>query len=815
MKSWLRSMIVGGISILFSFSIVTARELNPKDQAPQIKGVRNFLATYLGGSGEEFCEAIALDEAGNIYVTGSTTSADFPVTSGAYHSPAKGKADVFIMKFDKDLKTLLASAIIGGDADECGYSIIFDKRGFVYVAGYTESKNFPTTPGAFGPQYKGGKGDAFIIKMDRHLTALAASTFLGGSGNENDWRSPEIVQDKTGNIYIAGITDSPDFPSMAGVFQPKYNGGPMDVFLSKFDADLKTLLASTFLGGNADDRLGRSLAIDKKSDEIVLGGYTFSPNFPVSPNAFSKNISGQLDGFVVKLSPDLSKLTASTILDGGWIYCLMIHENGDIYVGGHGGGKKLGTPNAYYRSFDKHGDQGFISRLSHDLTRLVASTVLPGSYPADMGEIDCLSLAQSPEGDIVAAGWAKPKDFPVTPGAFDETENGETDTFILKMNPELSKLLASTFVGGAKSERWNRMVTDGSGSVYVAGYTFSTNFPTTAGSATEKFAGGPTDGFIVKIGGSLRTDSPEAFHEAAKLNNLEAVGKFLSADGGLLEKLDQYKRTALHSAARYGALTVAGYLADKGANIGAKDEGGDTPLHLAAMFGHEDMIDLLLKRNADPNALDLEGLSPLYLASYYGTEKSLSRLLAGKADPLKADKDGNTPLHIAALSGNAEKVAVLSKPKTGIDARNGAGQTALHMAVQGENQLPIIELLLDGGADLAVADGTGNTALLLARGLDTQKPELLLKRGAKIGARDNAGNSVLHNELLELQNFRKMTGGAPIPPFIMDRTIDRIKMFMTYGADPRVKNKKEQTPLDLAREIGDKALIDLFTPVNK
>jgi ankyrin repeat protein len=815
MTSRCRMVAVDGILVLLACSFLVAGEGKPKPLQAAGDKVRYYLASYLGGSGDEFCEAIALDEAGNIYVTGSTTSADFPVTAGSFRSPARGKTDVFVMKFDKDLKTLLASAVIGGDEEECSYSIAYDRRGFVYVAGYTASPNFPTTPAAYGPRYKGGAGDAFILKLDRDLTKLAASSFLGGSGNENDWRSPEIVQDEAGRVYVAGITDSADFPTTPGAFRPRYNGGPMDVFLSEFDSDLKTLLASTFLGGSGDDRLGRGLAVVPGTKEICLAGYTMSLDFPVAANAFSRRISGELDGYVAKFTPDLSRMTASTILEGGWIYCLLLHENGDIYVGGHAASNLPTTAKAYYRRFDKHSDQGFISGFSGDLTRLKASTVLPGSYPSNAGEIACLGLAQSRDGGILAAGWAKPEDFPATPGAFDETANGGNDVFILKLDRELSELTASTFIGGGKNERWNRMATDRDGHIHVAGYTLSADFPTTAGSAYGRFSGGQTDGFIVKIGESLGSETPEPFHEAAAKNDLDAVRRFLSADPARLESRDPDKRTALHAAARYGALAVAGDLVAKGADVGAKDESGNTPLHMAAMFGREEILDLLLKRKADLNALNRDGLTPLYLAAYYGTELSLARLLDWNADPMPADKDGNTPLHIAALTGNAGKAALLSKRKAVIDARNKAGQTALHLAVLGASPLPIIEGLLAGGADIEAADATGQTVLFMARGGDTARLEFLLKRGAKIEARDGDGNSLLHGELLRLRQFQQMTGGQVLPPMIIARTMDRVRLFLAHGADPRLKNNKEQTPLDLAREVGDKGLLELLGPDKK
>ena len=115
-----------------------------------------FASTYLGGSGHEFCEAIALDAAGNIYIAGNTYALDFPTTEGAYNREHRGKSDVFLAKFDNNLETLLASTLIGGSEGENAYTILFDSRGFVYVAGYTTSTDFPTTAQAYDTQFNGG-----------------------------------------------------------------------------------------------------------------------------------------------------------------------------------------------------------------------------------------------------------------------------------------------------------------------------------------------------------------------------------------------------------------------------------------------------------------------------------------------------------------------------------------------------------------------------------------------------------------------------------------------------------------------------------
>ncbi|MFC1564706.1 ankyrin repeat domain-containing protein [candidate division KSB1 bacterium] len=809
MKTLFMITIISFILNLTPFSFVYAQATGEQI----INASQNYAATYLGGIGKEFCEAIALDDEGNVYVAGNTYAEDFPTTPGAYNRDYMGKGDVFIAKFDKDFKTLIASTLVGGDEGECAYDMLFDKRGYIYVVGYTSSENFPTTASAYDRSYNGGNGDTFILKMDKDLRTLASSTFLGGSGTEDDWRSPEIIKDGTGNIYIAGITDSDDFPTTPGAFREKYNGGSRDVFVSKFDPDLRQLLASTFVGGSTDDRMGRSLCIDTENGEVCIGGYTFSSDFPVSDDAYSKEASGELDGFVLKLKGDLSSMTASTILPAGWIYSMMIHDNGDIYVGGHANSRLPTTSGAYYTEFDKHFDQGFISRFSNDLSDLKSSTVLPGSYHLGGGAITCLNLAQSPEGDIISVGWTGPEDFPSTPGAFDETQNGLADIFITKMNKDLSDVLSSTFIGGSRSERWSRMTTDRMGNIFIASYTHSSDFPTTNSAAFEKFhevindevqnlGTSVRDAFVIKIDKDLSAEVFEELYDAAKKDDLRKVRHLLSRNGDLLEKTDKYKRTALHSAARYGAVSVSEYLIEKGVDLNSGDEKGNSPLHLASLYGHDGIVELLVNSNADINAVNVDGDVPLSFAVIYGTPKSIGLLLSSRADGSIRDKEGNTLLHIATLYGYFNKVKEIMSYKPEIDIKNNAGNTALQLAVSGYRNEQLVEFLLEQGANPNVTDNTGKNPLHIASASFIRR---LIESGAVVDPQDKDGNTPLHLALMDVLRFKSL------PPFIKDKII----FLMEGGADPDIKNNEGRSPMDLAVESGDQEAIDLLKAKKK
>lgn len=808
----IRSSFILSFLVLSSVTAKGLLEIKPVSTKNDSNQKIRFAATYLGGKGNEFCEAVAIDSDGNIYIAGNTRADNFPTTEGVFNREPMGESDVFIAKFDSDLTMLLASTRIGGSKGENAYTILFAEDNNVFVAGYTASSDFPVTPDAFDTDYNGGDGDAFILKMDKDLKILVSSTYLGGSGVESDWRSPELVQDVSGNIYIAGITGSEDFPTTAGVIGETYHGGQRDVFISKFDSDLKHLISSTFLGAGADDRLSRSLLIDTGNNELCIGGYTFSTDFPTTENAFDRNPTGGLDGFIVKLSMDLKTLYASTILKGGWIYCMMLHDNGDIYVGGHASDGLETTSGAFYEDFDKASDQGFISRLSNDLTELKSSTVIPGTYASGGGRITSLNLCQSTDGNILSAGWVRPLDFPITPGVYDETQNGNSDTYIMKMSRDLSTVITSTFIGGNRSERWNRMISDGQGNLFLSSYTLSSNFPTTVGAAFQTFSDvitddeeslstSPTDAIVCKIGEDLFAEKFEAFHDAAKRDDADELKNLLSKNSELLEKRDKYQRTALHSAARYGAFSAVQFLLEQGAHVNAKDESGYTPLHLASLYQNDDVVNVLLAKKADYNEINGDGQSPLILASIYGNPESVRHLLENGADVNQTNNEGNTALHIAALYRHHEKLSEMVKMDPDLNVKNSDGMTPFHLAVRRPDNEVAVKLLIGRGADCQATDHTGKNSLLLS--VDRHQMGyigLLVAKGVNINSQDDDGNTALHLIYKKaIQNKWYLQTCKNIGQVLLDE-----------GADPHIKNNDEKSAMDLAQESGEMALIELL-----
>jgi len=257
-------------------------------------------STFLGGINSEFPgSAIGVDAAGNAYVTGSTTSANFPTTPGAFQPTIGSSGDVYVAKLNPSGSALVYATFLGGQNSDSGIGITVDAQNQAYITGGTSSPNFPTTPGAFQTTFAGGSPDVFVTKLNSSGSALVYSTYIGGTsmlGNGDVGRS--IAVDFAGNAHITGVTASANFPT-ANPFQ-SFGGGPIDAFVLKLNSTGSALIYSTYLGGNGQD-IGNGIALDNAGNAYVTG-ITDSRNFHVF-NAFQpRHGGGQFDAFVAKIA---------------------------------------------------------------------------------------------------------------------------------------------------------------------------------------------------------------------------------------------------------------------------------------------------------------------------------------------------------------------------------------------------------------------------------------------------------------------------------------------------------------------------------
>jgi murein DD-endopeptidase MepM/ murein hydrolase activator NlpD len=266
-------------------------------------------ATFLGGDGDDAISAIAVDGAGNAYVTGATDSANFPVTAGAQAVDYQGQRDAFVAKVNGAGTGLAYSTLLGGSAADLGAAIAVDAAGSAYVAGTTQSPDFPTTTGAFAAR-PGGEADAFVVEVNVDGTGLAYATFLGGSHPDY---SAAIAVDGAGNAYVAGATQSPDFPATPWAFDTVLDGG-YDAFVVKVKATGTGLDYASFLGGPGDD-LGQAIAVDGLG-YVYLSGSADSFSLPETVGAFDTSPNGGRDAFVVRLDELGTGLEYATLVGG-------------------------------------------------------------------------------------------------------------------------------------------------------------------------------------------------------------------------------------------------------------------------------------------------------------------------------------------------------------------------------------------------------------------------------------------------------------------------------------------------------------------
>ena len=261
-------------------------------------------STFLGGSGSDNPRGLALDGRGNAYVSGQTDSPNFPTTDWAFQKKFGGVSDGFVAKLKADGSDLVYSTYLGGNGEEQGLGIALDSAGNAYVAGLTRSDDFPKTWKAFQTALR-GEADAFVAKLNWKGSRLVYSTYLGGSGYDDNFGG--IAVDSQGNVYLTGETTSDDFPTKRA-FQPDYGGGTAngDAYVAILDADGKKLVFSTYLGGSGGE-YANALALDPFGG-VNVAGRTNSTDFPMVDSLQSEEYDGgtygggPFDAFVAQVT---------------------------------------------------------------------------------------------------------------------------------------------------------------------------------------------------------------------------------------------------------------------------------------------------------------------------------------------------------------------------------------------------------------------------------------------------------------------------------------------------------------------------------
>ncbi|TFH64834.1 MAG: T9SS type A sorting domain-containing protein [Candidatus Zixiibacteriota bacterium] len=452
-------------------------------------------STYLGGGGGDRGYDIAVDDGGNAYVIGYTTSSNFPTESPYQtYQDTTANGDVFVTKLSST-GSLIYSTYLGGSGGEGGNGIVVDNSGNAYVTGYTYSSNFPTL-NPYQASLQGDYGDVFVTKLSSSGDSLIYSTYVGGGGEDI---GNGIAVDGRGNAYVTGLTNSSNFPTL-NPYQGTFQDGGYDVFVTKFSSKGNNLIYSTYLGGGATDE-GIAIAVDG-SGNAYLTGWTSSTDFP-TVNPYQSTYHGGVgppgaDVFVTKLSCSGDSLIYSTYLGGSDQdrgYGIAVDGSGSAYVTGYTNSSNFPHLNSYQGTLQDNYDV-FVTKLSSSGNSLLYSTYL-GGWGNDVG----YGIAVDTSGNAYVTGYTSSFNFP-TLNSY-QTYEGDLDAFVTKLSSSGNSLIYSTYLGGEGSDAGHRIAIDISGNAYVTGQTASSNFPT-LNPYQETYQGGGfgvegNDAFVTKL----------------------------------------------------------------------------------------------------------------------------------------------------------------------------------------------------------------------------------------------------------------------------------------------------------------------------
>ena len=438
-------------------------------------------STFLGGSLVDGAQAVAVDGAGNIYLTGYTDSSNFPASGGF-----GGETDVFIAKLGNNGASLDYALLLGGSDAEWGTDIVVDAGGNAYVTGWTASANFPATNG-FDPTF-GGVRDAFVAKINPSGAVIFAS-YLGGSQQDEGW-GLALAGDR---LHVAGFTESADFPITGDAYDSTLNS--LDAFVAIIEMDGSAIEYGTYLGGSSEDAAW-DIAVDS-NQAIYLSGLTFSSDFPITPGVFAPFYNGG-DGFLVKFRQGQADLDYSTYIGGEApddALALALDSSGNVYVTGSTQSATFpATADAFDETYNGAED-AFVIKITPWLT--ASSDLLYATYIGGSGPDRGVDIAIDSAGVPRMIGSTSSTDLPATGVAPGPLHQGEQDAFMVAFSPGGSSAYIS-YLGGAGADTGEGLALDMSGHIYLTGQTYSADFPVQSGAFTDTYRG-EGDAFAARL----------------------------------------------------------------------------------------------------------------------------------------------------------------------------------------------------------------------------------------------------------------------------------------------------------------------------
>jgi hypothetical protein len=451
---------------------------------------KGALVGYLGGTGTDDCDGVALDRAGDIYLACHSDSPNFPGLPAKAQPQSREAMDAVVVKIEARTGRLVWAARTGGSGWDAAGGVEVAQDGSVYVLGQTESADFPTTADAVQRRFGGPRRDVFLLRLDSH-GKIVYSTLLGGSKNDEPGG---LAVAGDGTFYIGGVTMSADFPGMRAQFGP---GGPPDGFIARLRPGDPNSLQTVLLGGNGRDHV-TSLALDR-SGNLFATGYTFSSDFPMK-NGVQARFGGEGDAFLVKLRVSGWSLLFSTYLGGSKLdgaYTVAIDSAGNPIVSGVTGSEDfVTTPQAFQRRRRGTVD-AFVTKLDREGRRVLWSTYYGGSKE-NSDQYEGGSIAVDEAGRVWLDGMTNSPDLPTRNPYQASYGGGDFDGFIAAFSSDGSKLCYGSYVGGNAHDILEGLAA-GKGRIYASGLSASANIRQNRWQVQPGFGGGPFDAILIGL----------------------------------------------------------------------------------------------------------------------------------------------------------------------------------------------------------------------------------------------------------------------------------------------------------------------------
>lgn len=421
-----------------------------------------LFSSYLGGGLQDSAQGIAVDKLSAVYVAGTTSSPYFPTDSSMLGTRAGNGRDCFVAKLNSSGTGLEYSIFFGGQGKDEATAIAVDEKGFIYVTGFTDSTDFPST--GFLQKDLAGGVDAFVAKISPQGDDIVFVSLLGGSSDD---RAEGIAVSQKGEVFLAGNTRSKDFP----VFKPFQDQleGAVDAFLVKLHPNGSNFVYATFFGG---DKVDKAKAVDVNSKgQAVLVGWTRSNDFPLR-KPIQKVKAGKGDAFVLRISEKGDTLLSSTYFGGSGMdtaCTVKLDPKSNIYVGGTTRSENLPVKDALFPNYSGKKD-AFMVKMNRKGNKIVYATFL-GGFSND----EAAGLVVNDKQEVTITGYSQSSDFPIA-NPTHTSFSGMSDIFVTRLSARGDALLFSVFLGGSNEDRGYGVAEDLSGDIYITGSTRSGDF---------------------------------------------------------------------------------------------------------------------------------------------------------------------------------------------------------------------------------------------------------------------------------------------------------------------------------------------------